>query len=313
MARNFRLLLRIALLLVVLFVGQYGSEAKSSAKNTLAARKEDVKYIKCGVCEEIVKQLHRQVKKMKEKIAPKKLTELEIIDLTENICNIKKEEADWLMYLDIVEDGPRLKLVEQEEEGECNSECKTIERACEEVMGDHDTDVAEFLYRGEAQRSALSKLLCKDLSKACVGKPPAVPKDRVPGEPFVPKPSKDAEMAKIMRSMSDMPGAPGMQMYSRDQLQSGGFGMGDEDDEDDDSDDDEEQASEATTGGGSGLLDQAQLALGKMRSVDSAAQHVSKLSRQAKKWWYGSKSSSKRKSSKSASKARSERATKSEL
>jgi hypothetical protein len=43
-------------------------------------------------------------------------------------------------------------------------------------MGDHDTDVAEYLYKPGATRAGVVKLLCKDLSKACVGKPPRVPK-----------------------------------------------------------------------------------------------------------------------------------------
>jgi hypothetical protein len=137
-----------------------------------------------------------------------------------------------------------------------------------QVMGDYDTDVAEYLYKPGAQRAGLSKLLCKDLSKACVGKVPPVPKvilatcelpylsallsvqcifisqctshlskfmlylqlvpmlgllgaikflyldftmnlvsvllvqDREPGEAFTPKPTKDAEMERLMRSMS---------------------------------------------------------------------------------------------------------------
>lgn len=45
-----------------------------------------------------------------------------------------------------------------------------------QVMGDHDTDVAEYLYKPEATRAGVLKLLCKDLSKACVGKPPRLPK-----------------------------------------------------------------------------------------------------------------------------------------
>lgn len=46
---------------------------KKETKGAVTARKEDVKYIKCGVCEEIVKQLSRQVKKKRDKIAPKKV------------------------------------------------------------------------------------------------------------------------------------------------------------------------------------------------------------------------------------------------
>ncbi|KAI3775572.1 hypothetical protein L1987_50151 [Smallanthus sonchifolius] len=44
-------------------------------------------------------------------------------------------EADWILKVDIVEEGDRLELVEQDSEGQCGSECKTIERACQEVIG----------------------------------------------------------------------------------------------------------------------------------------------------------------------------------
>lgn len=43
-------------------------------------------------------------------------------------------------------------------------------------MGDYDTDVAEYLYKEGATRAGVTKLLCKELSKACVGKAPRVPK-----------------------------------------------------------------------------------------------------------------------------------------
>lgn len=43
-------------------------------------------------------------------IANLQLTELDIINLAENICNLKKEEADWLMFFDLVEEGDKLKV-----------------------------------------------------------------------------------------------------------------------------------------------------------------------------------------------------------
>ncbi|CAN8241977.1 unnamed protein product [Cochlearia groenlandica] len=49
----------------------------------------------------------------------------------ENVCNLKKEEVDWILKIDIVEKGQKLELLEQEEEGMCNSKCKTIEAACQ--------------------------------------------------------------------------------------------------------------------------------------------------------------------------------------
>jgi hypothetical protein len=35
----------------------------------------------------------------------------------------------------------------QEESGKCGSECKTLQRAVEDVLGDHDTDIAEKLWQ----------------------------------------------------------------------------------------------------------------------------------------------------------------------
>lgn len=93
-----------------------------------------------------------------------------------------------------------------------------------------------------------------------------VVQDRTPGEPFVPKPAKEAEMEKILKSMEvnnafisqnfvllmlnfglssslnilqGMPGAPGMKMYSRDDLMNM-KNFGNEDADDDDEDDDDE-------------------------------------------------------------------------
>ncbi|XLU27478.1 hypothetical protein S245_063544, partial [Arachis hypogaea] len=67
-------------------------------------------------------------------------------------------------------------LVEHDSEGQCNSECKTIERACQKVTGYLDTDVAEYLYNSKPDADSLYKYICKDLTKACSTKPPPVPK-----------------------------------------------------------------------------------------------------------------------------------------
>ncbi|KAL2666350.1 hypothetical protein AAZV13_01G003500 [Glycine max] len=211
-----------------------------SKKPVGVARKEDIPYIKCQVCEKLAKELYQQVQNKQAEIAPKKISEYQIIEIAENVCNLKKVEADWILRIDIVEKEDRLELVEQDSEGQCNSECKTIERACQEVIGYSDTDVAEYLYNSKPDIDSLRNYLCKDLSKACSSKPPPVPKDRAPGEPFVAKSSKEAEMEKLLKSMEGMPGAPGMKMYSRDDLMNmKNFGGEDGDEEDEDDDDDE--------------------------------------------------------------------------
>ncbi|KAJ0964605.1 hypothetical protein J5N97_025743 [Dioscorea zingiberensis] len=203
----------------------------SSKKPAVVARREDIPFIKCQVCEKIAREIHGLVRKKEALVSPKK--ELQIIEITENVCNLK-EEADWILPIDIAEKGDELELVDQGTEGQCNSECKTIERACQEVMGYSDTDVAEFLFKSKPSVDVLIDFLCNDLSKACFAKPPPVPKDRLPGEPFVAKSSKEAEMEKILKSMEGMPGAPNMKMYSREDLMNmNNFGGGEDDDEDD--------------------------------------------------------------------------------
>ncbi|KAL6547304.1 hypothetical protein OROMI_023025 [Orobanche minor] len=215
--------------------------SQSAKKPVGIARKEDIPYIKCQVCEKLASQIYHQVEAKRADISPKMLSEFEIIEIAENVCNLKKREADWILKIDIVEKGNKLELVEQDSEGQCNSECKTIERACQEVLGYSDTDAAEYLYKKKPQLDAFINFICKDLTDACSKKPPPVPKDRAPGEPFEPKSEKEAEMERLMKSMEGMPGAPGMKMYSREELMKQSLGGADDGDDDEDDDDDAEE------------------------------------------------------------------------
>uniref|UniRef100_A0A0D9WLZ2 Saposin B-type domain-containing protein n=1 Tax=Leersia perrieri TaxID=77586 RepID=A0A0D9WLZ2_9ORYZ len=192
----------VALAAAVIMLHASAAEAAGQKKPATAARREDIPYIRCQVCERIAREISAQVAKKQQALPPnKKVPEIEIIEIAENVCNLKKQEADWMLRIDIVEKGDKLELVEQDEEGHCNAECKTIERACQEVMGYADTDVAEYVYKKKPSADQLVKFLCKDLSEACTVDPPPVPKDRVPGEPFATKPSKDAEMDRLLKSM----------------------------------------------------------------------------------------------------------------
>ncbi|XP_051113682.1 uncharacterized protein LOC127239531 [Andrographis paniculata] len=219
-----------ALVLVCLWI----PSSHCAKKPAGLARKEDIPFIKCQVCEKLSSEIFRQVQAKEAEISPKKVSEYQIIEIAENVCNLKKKEADWILKIDIVEKGDKLELVEQDSEGQCNSECKTIERACQEVLGYSDTDAAEYLYKKKPQLGSFVKFVCKDLTDACTSDPPPVPKDRVPGEPFLAKSEKEAEMERLMKSMEGMPGAPGMKMYSREDLMNQNFGDEDADEDDDD-------------------------------------------------------------------------------
>lgn len=266
-----------------------------SKKAVGVARKEDIPYIRCQVCEKLAYQLYHQVQEKQADISPKKILEYQIIEISENVCNLKKQEADWILKIDIVEQGDKLELVEQDSEGQCNSECKTIERGCQDVMDYFDIDVAEYLYKTKPDLESLKSFLCKDLTKVCSKAPPPVPKNRVPGEPFVAKPSKEAEMEKLMRSMQNMPGAPGMQMYSREDLMNQKFG-------DEDADDDEggfpSKLGKVIKEKESKNIDWKQrIRKGIQDTSEILKNHANKISHRMRKWW-GAKKAQWKKSSK---------------
>uniref|UniRef100_A0A0E0L7W9 Saposin B-type domain-containing protein n=1 Tax=Oryza punctata TaxID=4537 RepID=A0A0E0L7W9_ORYPU len=192
----------VALAAVVLLLHPAAAAAAAAGQKKVAtaARKEDIPYIRCQVCERIAREISAQVGKKQQALPPtKKVPEIEIIEIAENVCNLKKQEADWMLKIDIVEKGDKLELVEQDEEGHCNAECKTIERACQEVMGYADTDVAEFVYKMKPSADQLVKFLCKDLSEACAADPPPVPKGKVLKDKGSPKKDLKQQVVKQIK------------------------------------------------------------------------------------------------------------------
>ncbi|KAL5728836.1 hypothetical protein ACHQM5_001872 [Ranunculus cassubicifolius] len=274
------------------------SHSKSAASSI--ARKQDIPYIKCQVCQKLANELYQHVQNKQSQISPKKISEFQIIELSENVCNLKKEEADWILRMDIVKSGGGLQLVDQETEGQCNTQCKTVERACQEVMGYSDTDVAEYIYKSKPQIDALVNYLCSDLTTACSVKPPPLPKDWTPAEPFVAKSAKEAEMEKMMRSMQGMPGAPGMKMYSKEDLLNNNFGQDDAEDDDDDEEEDfpsklgkvlkEKKSAEENL--------QQKIVKGITNTATKLKTRANKVSGKLRKWWKGVKTSSAQKATK---------------
>lgn len=104
------------------------------------------------------------------------LKEEHLIDALEGVIDQTTPSGEWIAKYDLVEKGDRLVMVEQQVVGECGRECKTIRKAAQLVLGDHDTDVAERLFKGTTTRAQLQNWLCYELSKACLNKPPPLPK-----------------------------------------------------------------------------------------------------------------------------------------
>ena len=85
------------------------------------------------------------------------LDEFAVIERIEKLTDPSSETGEWLARLDLQEDGAKLKVVDMGQLSNCDSssECKTLVRAAEEVLGDHDTDVAEALWKVGWQRWAV--------------------------------------------------------------------------------------------------------------------------------------------------------------
>jgi len=70
--------------------------------------------------------------------------------MMERMADPAKAEGEWVAMVDLVEDGPRLRLAEQAQLGKCGAECKTVQRAATELLEAHDTDMAERLFQARA-------------------------------------------------------------------------------------------------------------------------------------------------------------------
>lgn len=67
-----------------------------SKKQAGIARKEDIPYIKCHVCEKLAKQLYQQVQKKQAEIAPKKVIfAIFSIWVTSQLFVVFVCELDW--------------------------------------------------------------------------------------------------------------------------------------------------------------------------------------------------------------------------
>ena len=99
-----------------------------------------------------------------------------------------------------------------------------MQLACEKIVADRDTDVAEAVFVNGAtfEGTFATDYLCRnddeDALGACLAKPPKLPKDRPKGPAFEKVDKKDVDMQRMMKTMRDA-GMGGMQMYGRDDME----------------------------------------------------------------------------------------------
>ncbi|EDO40280.1 predicted protein, partial [Nematostella vectensis] len=178
----------------------------------------EVPHIRCETCQKAVKHLYRRTSEMREKSPRKKVEEDKIIELVEASCNPDKEEGEWISKFDIVKKGDSLQLSEKEVFGRCKQECRTIAKACEETISEVDTDLAEMIWQNKLSLSKLTNKICHSMSKACTKKAQNLKIDKRFDEEFEAMSEDERNADKIMKQMRGVPGMPGMEMYSREDI-----------------------------------------------------------------------------------------------
>ena len=148
----------ISSILALIFISMFTiSEGGKKAKPKVL--KDDLQYVACDVCKRTVSQLHNQSSHLREAAAYKKLDEIRISELMDNICNPEVESGYWIRKIDIVLDGSTKLLELKDHDGisKCKEECATIARSCEILIEDDiDRDeLSAILWRNKVDLSEL--------------------------------------------------------------------------------------------------------------------------------------------------------------
>ncbi len=123
------------------------------------------------------------------------------MSVVENSCNPEHTRGDWISKYDIIESSGELRIFEQDLSSKCRQECKTIAKACEESIGDVDTDLGELLWKDSITLSKLINKVCYEMTSACSKKPPKYVKGKRKDEVFMPMSEDEKKAYDMMKQM----------------------------------------------------------------------------------------------------------------
>jgi len=207
-------------------------------KETFRAVKSDSKLIHCEVCQKISQIAFETGARLREEKGDK-LTEVDVIEEMESMCDESDDKTMWAIQNDLKVNFRNklvMKFMGEDVYSSCETTCKTMLKACEDVMEGRDTDLAEILFKNRIKTAkGIEEWLCTEETESCSKKAKSVSKTRKPLPEFKKKEKKDIDTERMMGKLKNMPGMPGMQMFNRDDMMGmGGMGGGDDDYDDDD-------------------------------------------------------------------------------
>mmetsp|Transcript_23894 Transcript_23894/g.28907 ORF Transcript_23894/g.28907 Transcript_23894/m.28907 type:complete len:352 (+) Transcript_23894:373-1428(+) len=191
-----------------------------AAANSARARSADLPYIRCSVCQQVSRVLHKRAAAMIKKADNAKLsydTSAAIHSLMENICDPYEPEGVWIPKTDLKENGTVLQLVLNDQPQKCGVECYTVAKACEDYFSqkslERDTlsigadmeavmpEYIKLLRTNDITRTQLTYMMCDKMSTACTDTIPKLKEGRKPGPEFSPMTEEEkAEFEELKKA-----------------------------------------------------------------------------------------------------------------
>jgi hypothetical protein len=178
---------------------------------------EDVSYIQCAVCKQLVKRSVFVTKSLRDSLKTTKLAEEKILETlvgdpgfglpnapssaSGGVCNVDSKDGEWLHAFDMQENQAErtITLKKMNVPGVCGVECKTAALACTEALGVFDSPLAEALFKNSMSSKELELEACgapghegwaSSLAGSCSKPTPLTPQNRQPLGAFEPKPKE---------------------------------------------------------------------------------------------------------------------------
>ena len=134
-------------------------------KPAFRAIKSDSKLIHCEVCQKIAQIAFETGKRVREEKGDK-LTEVDVIEEMESMCDESDDKTMWAVQNDLKVNFRNklvLKFMGDDVYSSCETTCKTMLKACEDVMEGRDTDLAEILFKNRIKTAkGIEEWLCKE-------------------------------------------------------------------------------------------------------------------------------------------------------
>ena len=189
---------------------QFGMPGMGGDKNKPAFRaiKSDSKLIHCEVCQKIAQIAFETGKRVREEKGDK-LTEVDVIEEMESMCDESDDKTMWAVQNDLKVNFRNklvLKFMGDDVYSSCETTCKTMLKACEDVMEGRDTDLAEILFKNRIKTAkGIEEWLCTEETESCSKKAKSVSKTRKPLPEFKKKEKKDIDTERMMGKLKNMP------------------------------------------------------------------------------------------------------------